>query len=213
MKVCSACQKGLSREHFSNKQWQTKQKQRTCKECIEEAQGSLMKRATSTNTEAPSCWICLEDWPDEAGEPQRRDYACRGSSGFAHLSYLVQYATQKSREKEWPGSTGRSYHERILRSMAKLFELSPKLSKQVCNGLGERVGSFCRNGLSRSPSPTCCNTPSKIGDYWRTVDKILDVINQLDNRSYCDEVFFAEARSKAYSTLGSILGGDKSEES
>ena len=42
------------------------------------------------------CWICLEDGPDEAGEPLVRDCACRGetSAGY-HLSCIVQYATSK----------------------------------------------------------------------------------------------------------------------
>ena len=38
------------------------------------------------------CWICLEEGPDEAGEPLVRDCACRGetSAGY-HLSCIVQY--------------------------------------------------------------------------------------------------------------------------
>lgn len=42
------------------------------------------------------CWICLEDGPDEAGEPLIRECACRGetSAGY-HFSCIVQYATAK----------------------------------------------------------------------------------------------------------------------
>ena len=43
------------------------------------------------------CWICLEDGPDEAGEPLVRDCACRGetSAGY-HLSCIINYATAKT---------------------------------------------------------------------------------------------------------------------
>ena len=43
-----------------------------------------------------SCWICLDEEPDDEGRPIVRDCSCRGASaGFAHLSCLVQYAEQK----------------------------------------------------------------------------------------------------------------------
>lgn len=43
------------------------------------------------------CWICLEDGPDEAGEPLVRDCACRGetSAGY-HISCIIKYATSKT---------------------------------------------------------------------------------------------------------------------
>lgn len=39
------------------------------------------------------CWICLEEGPDEAGEPLVRDCACRGetSAGY-HLSCIIKYS-------------------------------------------------------------------------------------------------------------------------
>lgn len=42
------------------------------------------------------CWICLEDGPDDAGEPLIRDCACRGetSAGY-HLTCITKYATTK----------------------------------------------------------------------------------------------------------------------
>ncbi|KAL9187557.1 hypothetical protein ACHAXT_001660 [Thalassiosira profunda] len=56
--------------------------------------------ATSKGKGAPppgaSCWICLDEEPDDAGQPLVRDCSCRGTSaGFAHLSCLIQYAEQK----------------------------------------------------------------------------------------------------------------------
>ena len=45
------------------------------------------------------CWICLEDGPDENGEPLVRDCACRGetSAGY-HLSCLIDYAKSRTDE-------------------------------------------------------------------------------------------------------------------
>ena len=47
----------------------------------------------------PSCYICLDEGPDEAGKPLVRDCSCRGvTAGFAHLSCIIKYATQKSEQ-------------------------------------------------------------------------------------------------------------------
>ena len=46
-----------------------------------------------------SCYLCLDDGPDEEGKPLVRDCSCRGdSAGFAHLSCIVNYAEQKSKQ-------------------------------------------------------------------------------------------------------------------
>lgn len=52
--------------------------------------------------DVPHCWICHEEGTNELGEPLRRDCSCRGSdAGYAHLSCLVKYAKQKT--KQWDG--------------------------------------------------------------------------------------------------------------
>ena len=45
------------------------------------------------------CWICLEDGPDDNGEPLVRDCSCRGetSAGY-HLSCIIDYAKVKTNE-------------------------------------------------------------------------------------------------------------------
>ena len=49
--------------------------------------------------EIPSCYICLDEGPDEAGKPLVRDCSCRGdTAGFAHLSCIIEYAEQKSKQ-------------------------------------------------------------------------------------------------------------------
>jgi hypothetical protein len=48
------------------------------------------------------CYLCLDGGADDAGQPLRRDCACRGTdAGFVHLSCLTDYAETKS--KGWDG--------------------------------------------------------------------------------------------------------------
>jgi len=70
-------------------------------ECLD-ATPLLLPPADDVNDDAPVCYICLDNGPDEGGQPIRRDCSCRGSDcGFAHLSCLVEYAKQKT--EEWDG--------------------------------------------------------------------------------------------------------------
>lgn len=63
----------------------------------------VTRLADATNISSngcPSCWICLEEGPDESGNGIVRNCACRGdSAGFAHLSCLIQYAERKCHEE------------------------------------------------------------------------------------------------------------------
>eukprot|EP00984_Skeletonema_dohrnii_P013938 scaffold5837_cov98-Skeletonema_dohrnii-CCMP3373.AAC.10 len=45
-----------------------------------------------------SCWLCLEEGPDDSGAPLVRNCSCRGSSGFAHLSCIIEYAENMARQ-------------------------------------------------------------------------------------------------------------------
>lgn len=83
MKICGACCRELSKEQFSKKQWQLKQYQRRCKECIavgkelqleppppsKNNESTEQEQADDGEENAPSCWICLEK--GEADDPLR----------------------------------------------------------------------------------------------------------------------------------------------
>ena len=47
--------------------------------------------------DVPHCWICHEEDTNELGETLRRDCSCRGDSGFAHLSCIVEYANHQTK--------------------------------------------------------------------------------------------------------------------
>lgn len=53
----------------------------------------------SVDSEGPRCWICLDDGDEE--RPLRRDCACKGAAGYAHLACIVMYAERKS--QQWNG--------------------------------------------------------------------------------------------------------------
>ena len=56
--------------------------------------------AVAAEDEGASCWICFVGGLDELGHPLRRDCSCRGGSGFAHLSCIVEYAKHKTEQWE-----------------------------------------------------------------------------------------------------------------
>eukprot|EP00984_Skeletonema_dohrnii_P010662 scaffold4179_cov71-Skeletonema_dohrnii-CCMP3373.AAC.3 len=73
-----------------------------------------------TPPDGASCWLCLEEGPDDSGAPLVRDCSCRGHSGFAHLPCLVQYAESKSKDLAERGAfTLREFFQE------KIFEQCP----------------------------------------------------------------------------------------
>lgn len=63
---------------------------------------SLSSPTSSANTaplpDGASCWLCLEEGPDEEGAPLVRNCSCRGCSGFAHLPCIIKYAESMARQ-------------------------------------------------------------------------------------------------------------------
>ncbi len=57
-------------------------------------------KTVSPLEEIPCCWLCLEEGPDDEGAPLVRDCSCRGLSGFAHLSCIINYAENKGRQAQ-----------------------------------------------------------------------------------------------------------------
>ena len=57
------------------------------------------EKTTMAVPDGASCYICLDEEPDEEGKPLVRDCSCRGdTAGFAHLSCIFEYAEQKSEQ-------------------------------------------------------------------------------------------------------------------
>ena len=72
----------------------------------------VVSSSSSSPTSTRSCWLCLEEGPDSSGCPLVRDCSCRGSSGYAHLSCLVQYAETDGRSSySSMGNIGKAFQE------------------------------------------------------------------------------------------------------
>jgi len=54
--------------------------------------------AHHADNDGRTCWICLDDGPDDYGKPLFRECSCRGSAGYVHISCLFSYALRKTKE-------------------------------------------------------------------------------------------------------------------
>ena len=88
---------------------------------------SMNTVVTPLQDEAPCCWLCLEEGPDESGESLVRDCSCRGSSGFVHLACLQKYAEHKGRQAK------RSYNR--YEDTNKAFKRCPNCHQDYQDGL------------------------------------------------------------------------------
>lgn len=67
------------------------------------ATGKRPAPSSDADDEGAVCYICLDDGPDESGQPLVRDCSCRGNSGWAHLSCTADYAERLCRGKNDSG--------------------------------------------------------------------------------------------------------------
>jgi hypothetical protein len=76
------------------------------------------------------CYLCLDGGDDEAGQPLRRDCACRGTdAGFVHLSCLTNYAETKSKQA------------RDINEFVNLWETCPSFHQYYQNELAIDIAS------------------------------------------------------------------------
>ncbi|EJK74675.1 hypothetical protein THAOC_03634 [Thalassiosira oceanica] len=95
-------------------------------------------RSTPDNT-PKSCWICLEG-SEESSESLRRDCACRGSAGWAHLSCLTQYAKSKSKA----ATDGNAVCAEALAAFVHPWAECNQCKQQYGNQLGKEIAdSLC----------------------------------------------------------------------
>ena len=130
MKICGACCEELSKENFSKKQWQLRKYQRRCKDCIAAGKPLELKPP-----DKPSCWICLEEDPDESGAPIRRECSCRGdSAGFIHVKCITKYAEQKRFDVVDPNS---------LKNFFEAWKVCPNCKQNYQGDLCIDIASEC----------------------------------------------------------------------
>lgn len=87
----------------------------------------------------PSCWLCLEEGQDTSGKPLVRNCSCRGSSGFAHLSCIVNFAESESK---------RAYTSGDMDSLAS-FEVCPNCKQDYQNNVAYELSKAQVNFVER----------------------------------------------------------------
>ena len=129
MKICAACCNELPQSNFSKKQWKLKQYERRCTDCIADNRELQLKPPPKTEKEdKPTCYICLDDGPDELGGEVMRNWSCRGSAVYVHLSCAVKYAEQKFNKKKDEEKEDAPYKDLPERAQAlKIISQSLKL--------------------------------------------------------------------------------------
>jgi len=172
MKICAACCNELPQSSFSKKQWKLKQYERRCTDCIAANRDLQLKPPPKTDAkkeDAPTCYICLDDGPDELGGEVMRDCSCRGGSGYVHLSCAVNYAEQKyinsagKKLEEDPFKTCPNCHQYYMNDlsidMAKKYidfvqKTYPHNHTLILSAHVGRLESLTTKIQSRSPSQT-----------------------------------------------------------
>lgn len=77
--------------------------------------------------ESSSCWLCLEEGSDASGKPLVRNCSCRGTSGYAHISCIVNYAEHKGRQ------CYRSSNQNSGDDVCRYFKFCPNCNQEYQN--------------------------------------------------------------------------------
>lgn len=132
----------MPKASFAKAQLKKPPGKRRCKACAEPLAGE--------RPPDPPCWICLDNDADPAGHgPPRRDCSCRGTSGYAHISCLIDYASSHAKGMCVAGGTSRigvSVGGGIVNPWREcptcrqayggntLYELARAMEQQYCTG-------------------------------------------------------------------------------
>jgi hypothetical protein len=110
---------------------------------------SQHETTTMAVPDGASCYICLDEGPDETGKPLVRDCSCRGdTAGFAHLSCIVEYAEQKCKQAADSDPTGFSTPWEKCNNCHQLFQNQVALDLSYAFvSFAEEAYGFSGNGM------------------------------------------------------------------
>ena len=155
-----------------------------------------------------SCWICLDEGPDDSGQPLIRDCSCRGDSGYYHLSCIIKYAEKKS--EEWDGleSKGMRYE---IGDYSKPWRQCPNCNQSYQNtlllDLADGLISFtkklypCHPAIRRFGFP--CDPVMFLEALDTKTDAYRHMIQKSDNGP--DEVHYREESKRVASEIISLV--------
>jgi len=134
--------------------------------------------------DVPHCWICHEEDTNELGEPLRRDCSCRGDSGFAHLSCLVEYAKHQTNHCD-----GRDFS--ILRT---IWKECPCCNQPYQNELGVELATELVSYVEEQH-------PDNKGMLVTALNEKLMSLERMDKKNRCTPPIQQEAKYIANKTL------------
>lgn len=177
---------------------------------------------------APCCWVCLEEGTDKAGKPLVRDCSCRGSSGFAHLSCIVNHAENEGKR------TVESEEPFTAACFAKAFEFCPNCKQQYQNDVIYKLTKSAVDFTDRAYKEISCgylhlHTLSNrltVIDAKKAEDKaegeenctkILSIIEEMKSNDFMTqnwkELSYVYTEAAAYGAIGSFYMRVDTEES
>lgn len=177
----------------------------------------------------PCCWVCLEEGPDNAGKPLVRDCSCRGQSGFAHLSCIIQNGESEGKR------TVESGEDYTAACFAKAFEFCPNCKQQYQNDVIYELTKAAVNFTERQYKDVSCgylhlhtlsNRLTVIDPKTKMADKaegeenctkILSIIEEMKSNHYLSqnwkELSYIYTEAAGYGAVGSFYMRVDTEES
>ncbi|KAL7475987.1 hypothetical protein ACHAW6_001880 [Cyclotella cf. meneghiniana] len=159
-------------------------------------------------TSIASCWICLDNLPNEFGQNPVRDCSCRGDdAGYAHLSCIIKYAEQKSSEatsalmfnEPWDDCPNchQSYQHQLALDLANAC--IHFVERKFPASHVKRLTAYHRK-LGRTAHLFGYNMSKQRKESERIAHKCLSIVEQMDKRDECTTVI----ASDVYGILGNF---------
>jgi len=169
------------------------------------------------------CYLCLDGGLDEAGQPLRRDCACRGTdAGFVHLSCFAEYAAAKSKQAR----------NKDMKSFINPWETCPGCHQYYQNELRIDIASefvsFVRRQYPRDTQSqveslfvkVCAFDsilnmlkPVQKREFGVTANVLLSFINRMKGDATPLPMRYSQMEGSAYGVLGRIALNEGTEES
>ena len=161
-----------------------------------------------TISSGASCWICLDEGPDDSGQPLIRDCSCRGDSGYYHLSCIIKYAEKKS--EEWDGleSKGMRYE---IGDYSKPWRQCPNCNQSYQNtlllDLADGLISFTKKLYPCHPAIQRFGFLCDPVMYLEALDTKTDAYRHMiqKSRNIPDEVHYREESKRVASEIISLV--------
>lgn len=164
------------------------------------------------------CYLCFGEGPDETGQPLRRDCSCRGGSGFAHLSCIIEYAKQKSQQRDGNGRV-KQFTEpwRFCPNCKQMYQ--DELALDLVNEFvifveGEYPGDRQKHlwALDRKLHVHVTNLPEQMEEAEQITNTILSIIGRMKTDGSSLTKYIQRIEADAYSSRGLFAKRDGTKE-